>query len=144
MTGGAGAVGSHVVDALVEAGAAEVRVLDLADAEWDRNLAGGRGAGRVRRSPAMCATEPPSTPPMEGVDLVFHQAALRVTRCAEEPRLAHEVMADGTFHVVDAAARAGVVPPGRGVVGGPVRAGRDGGPARELAAWIGRTRCTAR
>jgi UDP-glucose 4-epimerase len=40
-----------------------------------------------------------------GKDLVFHQAAIRITQCAEEPRLALEVMVDGTFNVVEAAAR---------------------------------------
>jgi UDP-glucose 4-epimerase len=44
----------------------------------------------------------------EGVDLVFHQAAIRITQCAEEPRLANEVLVDGTFNVVEAAAEAGV------------------------------------
>ena len=43
-----------------------------------------------------------------GMDVVFHQAAIRITQCAEEPRLANEVLVDGTFNVVEAAARAGV------------------------------------
>ena len=38
-----------------------------------------------------------------GADLVFHQAAIRITQCAEEPRLALEVLADGTFNVLEAA-----------------------------------------
>ena len=37
-------------------------------------------------------------------DLVFHQAAIRITQCAEEPRLALEVMVDATFNVLEAAA----------------------------------------
>ncbi len=45
---------------------------------------------------------------MAGIDLVYHQAAIRITRCAEEPRLALEVLADGTFNVVEAAVDAGV------------------------------------
>jgi UDP-glucose 4-epimerase len=44
----------------------------------------------------------------EGKDLVFHLAAIRITQCAEEPRLANEVLVDGTFNVVEAAAEAGV------------------------------------
>ena len=39
----------------------------------------------------------------EGVDYVFHQAALRITRCAEAPREAVEVLIDGTLNVVEAA-----------------------------------------
>ncbi len=40
-----------------------------------------------------------------GCDLVFHQAAIRITQCAEEPRLALEVLVDGTFNVIEAAAQ---------------------------------------
>jgi UDP-glucose 4-epimerase len=44
----------------------------------------------------------------QGADLVFHLAAIRITQCAEEPRLANEVMVDGTFNVLEAATAAGV------------------------------------
>jgi nucleoside-diphosphate-sugar epimerase len=108
VTGGAGAVGSHLVDVLVASGAAEVRVLDLPDAEWARNLSDASACGRVTAIKADVRDRVAVETAMQGVDLVFHEAALRVTQCVEEPRLAHEVMADGTFHVVDAAARAGV------------------------------------
>ena len=43
-----------------------------------------------------------------GIDLVYHQAALRITHCAAEPRLALEVMVDGTYNVIEAALAAGV------------------------------------
>jgi UDP-glucose 4-epimerase len=45
---------------------------------------------------------------MKGVDVVFHQAAIRITQCAEEPRLALSVLVDGTFNVLEEAARARV------------------------------------
>jgi UDP-glucose 4-epimerase len=45
---------------------------------------------------------------MKGVDIVFHQAALRITQCAQEPRLAVEVLVNGTFNVLEAAVQAGV------------------------------------
>jgi UDP-glucose 4-epimerase len=41
---------------------------------------------------------------MRGIDVVFHQAAIRITQCAEEPRLALGVMVDGTYNVLEAAA----------------------------------------
>ncbi|MBB3164987.1 UDP-glucose 4-epimerase [Rhizobium laguerreae] len=44
----------------------------------------------------------------EGVDIVFHQAAIRITQCAEDPRLAFDVLAEGTFNVLEAAVKAGV------------------------------------
>ena len=45
---------------------------------------------------------------MSGVDLLFHQAAIRITQCAEEPRLALEVLVEGTFNVLEAAVQAKV------------------------------------
>ena len=45
---------------------------------------------------------------MQGVDLVFHEAAIRITQCAEEPRLALEVLVDGSYNVYEAAVEAGV------------------------------------
>jgi UDP-glucose 4-epimerase len=45
---------------------------------------------------------------MAGIDLVFHQAAIRITQCAEEPRLAVEVLVDGTYEIIEAAAAASV------------------------------------
>jgi UDP-glucose 4-epimerase len=43
-----------------------------------------------------------------GTDVLFHLAAIRITQCAEEPRLALEVLVDGTFSVLEAAAAADV------------------------------------
>ncbi len=43
---------------------------------------------------------------MPGIDILFHQAAIRITQCAEEPRLALEVLVDGTFNVLEAAVEA--------------------------------------
>ncbi len=43
-----------------------------------------------------------------GIDVVFHQAALRITQCAAEPRLGVEVMVDGTCNVIESALREGV------------------------------------
>ena len=48
---------------------------------------------------------------------MFHQAAIRITQCAEEPRLALEVLADGTFNVLEAAVNAKVSQGRRRVVG---------------------------
>jgi UDP-glucose 4-epimerase len=45
---------------------------------------------------------------IEGVDVVFHQAAIRITHCAEDPRLAKDVLVDGTFNVLEAAVGAKV------------------------------------
>ena len=44
----------------------------------------------------------------DGVDVVFHQAALRITQCAADPQLAVDVLVNGTLNVLDAAVKAGV------------------------------------
>jgi UDP-glucose 4-epimerase len=108
VTGGAGTIGSNVVDLLAEGGAKRVVVLDDLTrgrkANLERAFATGvvelvegdiRDVGLVREVTA-------------GVDAVFHLAAIRITQCAEDPRLAHEVLATGTFNVVEAAHLAGV------------------------------------
>jgi UDP-glucose 4-epimerase len=45
---------------------------------------------------------------LDGIDVLFHQAAIRITQCAEQPRLALEVLASGTFNVLEAAVNAKV------------------------------------
>jgi UDP-glucose 4-epimerase len=47
-------------------------------------------------------------PHFDGVDVVFHQAAIRITACAEQWRECQDVLVDGTFNVVEACVRAGV------------------------------------
>ena len=106
VTGGAGAVGSHIVDAAVAAGAREVIALDALVRGVPENLTAALKTGRatlreidIRDREAVAAS-------MDGADLVFHQAALRWTRCQEAPRECQEVMVDGTFNVLEAAAAA--------------------------------------
>ena len=109
VTGGAGTIGSTIVDQLVAAGAAEVVVLDNfvrgRPGEPRRRAGGGQGPDGRGRHPRPRRWSPTL---MAGIDLVFHQAAIRITQCAEEPRLALEVLVDGTFNVLEAAADAGV------------------------------------
>lgn len=105
VTGGAGTIGSHVVDQLVEAGAAEVVVLDNLVrgrlANLDRALAQGREVVRVVEGDIRDIRLLHEL--TRGKDVVFHLAALRITQCAEEPRLALESLVDGTFTVLEAA-----------------------------------------
>ena len=108
VTGGAGTIGSHIVDQLIEAGASEIVVLDNFVRGRRENLAQASASGLVRivegdiRDRALVQTL------TQDIDVVFHQAAIRITQCAEEPRLAHEVLVDGTFNVIEAAAAARV------------------------------------
>jgi len=108
VTGGAGTIGSTIVDQLVAADAAEVIVLDNFVRGRKENLAGALGSGKVRIVDGDIRDRGLVSSLMPGIDLVFHQAAIRITQCAAEPRLALEVLVDGTYEVVEAAANAGV------------------------------------
>jgi UDP-glucose 4-epimerase len=108
VTGGAGLVGSHLADALIDAGASEIVVLDDFSRGRRENLARVSSSGRLRviegdiRDPAEVSRA------MAGTSIVFHEAGIRITQCAEDPRLAKEILVDGTFNVLEAAVRAGV------------------------------------
>ena len=108
ITGGAGLIGSHIADALVDAGALEIVVLDNFSRGSRENLARADASGRLRIVEGDVRDAATVAQALEGATVVFHQAAIRITQCAEEPRLAREVLVDGTFNVLEAAARAGV------------------------------------
>lgn len=108
VTGGAGTIGSTIVDQLVAAGAAEIRVLDNFVRGRQENLAEALPSGKVQVIEGDIRDLNLVRDATAGADLVFHQAAIRITQCAEEPRLALEVLADGTFNVLEAAVAAKV------------------------------------
>jgi UDP-glucose 4-epimerase len=108
VTGGAGTIGSTIVDQLVVAGAVEVIVLDNFVRGRRENLAGALASGKIRLVEGDIRDRRLVTALMSGIDLVFHQAAIRITQCATEPRLALEVLVDGTYEVIEAAVDAGV------------------------------------
>ncbi|MCO8271750.1 NAD-dependent epimerase/dehydratase family protein [Actinoplanes sp. TRM 88003] len=108
VTGGAGTIGSHVVDELVRGGAAEIVVLDNFVRGRRANLTWALDNGNVTLIEGDIRDRDLVKESTDGQDLVFHLAAIRITQCAEEPRLANEVLVDGTFNVVEAAAEAGV------------------------------------
>jgi UDP-glucose 4-epimerase len=110
VTGGAGTIGSHVVDLLLEADAAEVVVLDNFARGRMENLADAEAVGGDRLTVVTGDINDPALvrDVIAGVDVVFHLAALRITQCAEQPRLALESLVDGTFTVIEAAAASGV------------------------------------
>jgi UDP-glucose 4-epimerase len=108
VTGGAGTIGSTIVDQLIEAGADEVIVLDNFVRGRRENLARALGSGNVTVVEGDICDRELVASVMSGISVVFHQAAIRITQCAAEPRLALEVLVDGTYNVVEAAADAGV------------------------------------
>jgi UDP-glucose 4-epimerase len=105
VTGGAGFIGSTIVDHLLTAGAAEVRVLDNFVRGSRSNLAPAQSRGGVTVVEGDVRNATVVDEATAGMDYVFHEAALRITRCAEEPREAVQVLIDGTLNVLEAAAR---------------------------------------
>jgi UDP-glucose 4-epimerase len=105
VTGGAGFIGSHIVDQLLAAGAREVRVIDDFVRGRRENLAAAVATGRVDIRDGDIRDSAEVDALVDGCDLVFHQAALRITHCAEDPVRAVQVMIDGTQNVLESAVR---------------------------------------
>lgn len=108
VTGGAGTIGSTLVDQLVERGAGEIVVLDNFVRGRRENLEWATASGKVTVVEGDVRDRALVGEITAGIDVVFHQAAIRITQCADEPRLALEVLVDGTFNVIEAAATAEV------------------------------------
>jgi len=104
VTGGAGTIGSTLVDQLVDAGVAHIDVLDNLVRGRRANLDGALASGKVTLIEGDVRDRDTVHDVVKGKDVVFHQAAIRITQCAEEPRLALETMVDATFNVLEAAA----------------------------------------
>jgi nucleoside-diphosphate-sugar epimerase len=106
VTGGAGFIGSHIVDALIGRGQ-RVRVLDNFSTGHRENLAHLRERievieGDVRDAAAVQAA-------MDGIEYVLHQAALpSVPRSVADPLTTNEVNVRGTLNVLQAARQTGV------------------------------------
>jgi UDP-glucose 4-epimerase len=106
VTGGAGFIGSHLVEALVSTGQ-RVRVLDDFSTGKVQNLQRVRNQvdlveGSILNLETVQAA-------VQGIDFVFHLAALpSVQRSIEDPIATHAVCATGTLHILHAAVKARV------------------------------------
>jgi nucleoside-diphosphate-sugar epimerase len=106
VTGGAGFVGSHLTDRLVEEGWS-VRVLDDFSSGREANL--GRSAGAIELLRGDLRDEALIGEAVRGVEVVFHQAAVpSVPRSVAEPLRTNEVNVTGTLRLLEAARQAGV------------------------------------
>jgi len=102
ITGGAGFIGSQIADQLIAGErVAEVILLDNLLRGSRRNVEHALRSGRVRLVEGDIRDRALLDGLFAGIDFVFHMAALRITRCAENPREALEVMFVGTFNVVE-------------------------------------------
>jgi len=101
VTGGAGFIGSHIVDRLLSEDCAEIVAIDNMIRGRPENLEHAMTRGPVRlvngdiRDNKLMATL------VQAADIVFHQAALRITHCVAEPRLAMAVMVQSTFDLLE-------------------------------------------
>ena len=97
VTGGAGFIGSNIVDALLGRGH-RVRVFDDFSTGRRENLAGARGAEVIEGDLRDAATVARA---VAGADGVFHEAALRsVPRSVDDPLSSNEVNVTGTLNLL--------------------------------------------
>jgi UDP-glucose 4-epimerase len=109
VTGGAGLIGSHIIDRLVaEEGVKEVVVIDDLSRGRLEHLEGASKRGKVTVVEGDICNPTLVAGAMQGIDVVFHQAAIRITQCAEEPGRAVDVLVNGTARVLEAAVSARV------------------------------------
>ncbi len=108
VTGGAGFIGSHLCDALVEAGHL-VHCLDDLSTGSERNIAHLLGHPRFRFMRGDIRVMDDVRAAMAGVGTVLHLAALgSVPRSIADPMATHAVNLTGFLHVLEAARQAGV------------------------------------
>lgn len=105
ITGGAGFVGSHIADQLLARGARKVIALDNLVRGSRENVEQATKTGRFELVEGDIRDRALVDRLTAGCDYVFHEAALRIIACAEDPRAGHEVMMDGTFNVLESAVK---------------------------------------
>lgn len=108
VTGGAGLVGSHIVNQLVDQNVAEIRVLDNLTRGSRQNLVPAQARRPITFIEADIRNRLAVRRAVAGCDYVFHQAAIRITLCAEQPRECIDVLVNGAFNVFEAAVAARV------------------------------------
>jgi UDP-glucose 4-epimerase len=108
VIGGAGFIGSHIVEQLLDEPVRQIVVLDNFARGARHNLDDALGDERVTLVEGSIADVELLDRLMEGADYVWLLAALWLYECVHEPRSAIEINVVGTFNVLDAARRAGV------------------------------------
>jgi UDP-glucose 4-epimerase len=107
VTGGAGFIGSHLVDRLLADGLS-VRVIDNFSVGGPRNLRHHAGNPRLTVQ-RLDVAEDDLTPLFEGADWVFHLAARAdIVPSISMPKIYYDANVTGTFRVLEAARAAGV------------------------------------
>ena len=107
VTGGAGLVGSHIVDELVKEGA-RVIVYDSLIRGQAQHLDWAQAHGQVELVQADLRDRDAMSKAVQRSDYVFHQAASWLRLCQEDPRLSLETNIVGTFNLLEECVKAGV------------------------------------
>lgn len=102
LIGGAGLVGSHIVDALLLEPVAEIVIFDNFVRGAHTNLSEAAVDPRVRIIEGSITDQAAVQRMLDGVDGVFMLASLWLGECLNDPRSAWEVCALGTWNVVEA------------------------------------------
>ena len=108
LIGGAGLVGSHIVDQLVSEPVSEIVVYDNFVRGTRDNLAAAMKSAKVRVVDASITERDRLGRELKGVDGVFLLASLWLGECVNDPRSAWEVNTMGTWNVVEACLGAAV------------------------------------
>lgn len=108
VVGGAGFVGSHIVDQLTREPVREIVVLDNFVRGTRHNLEQAVRDPRVKVVEGSITDLPLVQTLMQGTDYVFHLAALWLYECVYQPRAALEVNVVGTYNIIEAAQQANV------------------------------------
>ena len=108
LVGGAGFVGSHIVDRLLRESVAEVIVFDNFVRGTRDNIAGSMSSPRVRVVEGSIGDREAVRNVLHGADGVFLLASLWLGECVSEPRSAWEINTLGTWNVIEACQDLGV------------------------------------
>jgi UDP-glucose 4-epimerase len=107
VIGGAGLIGSHAIDLLIQENVGEILIYDNFVRGTHQNLRGAlvdprvkifEAGGDITQSDILNAA-------LRGADAVLHFAALWLLQCHEYPQAAFDVNVRGTFNVLDACVR---------------------------------------
>jgi UDP-glucose 4-epimerase len=101
ITGGAGFIGSHITDQLLQEGVQEIILIDDFIRGSRENVAEALGSGKVRLVEGDIRDQALLDDLFKNIDYCFHMAAFRINQCAADPRAAFEVMFGGTFNVAE-------------------------------------------
>lgn len=107
VSGGAGFIGSHICEQLLEDGL-EVISIDDYSAGKKENLAHLHRYPHFQEVKCSVTDFDQMMPYFKGVDIVFHEACSKMTICLKDPRRDLAINAGGTFNILEASRRCGV------------------------------------